>query len=146
MNCYSCERNLSAYVDDQLSHDERVELETHLSECESCRTEYESHQVTWEAATSLRSGAAREELWTSIEQQLRQDPPSLTLEDVALMIKGLATEVQILRQTVDEMRRDIAQTDLPAAEDDVREHGGIRIRPNLFPVGTRRSSGYAASS
>ena len=136
MNCFTCERNLSAYVDDQLSHDERLELEAHLSECESCRTEYESHQTSWEAATSLPDGAAPEDLWTGIEQELRQDPPGLSLEDVALMIKGLASEVQILRQEVDEMRRELFRSEWPIGEDEVREYGGIRVRSNPFATGT----------
>ncbi len=146
MNCFSCERNLSAYIDDHLSHDERVELEAHLSECDRCRTEYESHQTAWEVATALPGGAAPRNLWHGIKQELAQKPPSLTLDDVALMIKGLASEVHSLRQSVDEMRRDIARTEWSGAEEDARGHGDIRVRPIPFPAGTLRSSGYGASS
>ena len=146
MNCFTCERNLSAYVDDQLSHDERVELEAHVSECEPCRAELEAHQATWEAATSLSAGAAPKELWPGIEQQLQQEPATITLEEVALMIKGLASEVQSLRQTVDDMRREIAQTEWSPGEEDTRRHGDIRVRPIPFPAGTLRSSSYGTGS
>ena len=48
MNCFACERNLSAYLDDELPMDERLEIEAHLDACERCRAEFESHQGTWE--------------------------------------------------------------------------------------------------
>jgi hypothetical protein len=41
MNCELCKMKLSEYIDDMLSENERKEIEKHISECESCKAEYE---------------------------------------------------------------------------------------------------------
>ena len=70
MNCFQCERNLSAYLDDELPMDERLEIETHLDGCDACRAEFASHQTAWEAAHRVAAEAAPDGLWNGIAEQL----------------------------------------------------------------------------
>ena len=42
MNCDHCKNRLSAFIDSELTVDERLELQDHLMICPSCRTEFES--------------------------------------------------------------------------------------------------------
>ena len=58
MNCFTCENNLSAYVDDELTTDVRRDIEAHLDTCEKCHQEYETLLSTWELAGDMRTEAA----------------------------------------------------------------------------------------
>jgi hypothetical protein len=69
--------------------------------------------TAWEAAEDLRSEEAPEGLWQGIDSELQQKGPDTTLEDLALIVRGLAGEVRDLRQAVDELRRDL---EAPAAQ------------------------------
>jgi len=128
MNCFTCERNLSAYVDDELSPETRLEVEAHLAECEKCRQDYETHVVAWEAAGRLRPEAAPGDLWREIESELANSGSSTTTDDLALIVRGLAEEVRDLKRSVELLRQDVASV-RPAAEteggperDEVREN------------------------
>ena len=70
MNCSSCERLISAYIDDELDQARRVEIEEHLDGCEKCRSESENHMAAWEAAGDLRSRSAPDGLWSEIESEI----------------------------------------------------------------------------
>jgi len=145
MNCFSCERNLSAYLDDELPADERLEVEAHLDECQACRREFELHEKAWEAAGAATAGAAPDGLWQAVERDLERDEPAITLEQVALMVKGLASEIQDLRRAVDALRRQLEQEEwaeraAEAAEAE-REYGEIRVSRNPFrPTGRPREA------
>ena len=135
MNCFTCERHLSAYIDDELPAPSRRELEIHLDECPRCRAEFEAHQVAWEAAHQLRAEAPPEGLWEAISSQLEQPGPSTRLEDLALMLRGLAAQVQDLQRGLDELRQDLDST----AESELPRQG-IRMRTNPFTPGQQRES------
>jgi hypothetical protein len=107
MTCFTCENNLSAYIDDELNTDVRREIETHLDTCEKCRSEYETHMATWENAGNMRTEAAPDDLWKTIETDLKQQTTHTSTEDLALMVRGLASDIRDLKQTVDQLRRDI---------------------------------------
>ncbi len=145
MNCFTCERNLSAYLDDELPMDERLEVETHLDECEACRAEFELHQKAWEASGAAVAGAAPEGLWQGVERELEADESSTSLDEVALMVKGLASEIHDLRRTVDGLRRQLEQAEWAerGAEMDEaeREYGEIRVSASPFrPTGRPREA------
>lgn len=145
MNCFTCERNLSAYLDDELAMDERLEVEAHLDECEACRGEFELHQKAWEAAGAATAGAAPDGLWQGVERELEADGSSTSLEEVALMVKGLASEIQDLRRAVDGLRRQLEQAEWEERATEVaeleREHGDIRVSANPFrPAGRPREA------
>lgn len=143
MNCFQSERNLSAYLDDELPMDERLEVETHLEECETCRAEFESHQAAWEAAHQVAAEAAPDGLWQGIESQIREHGPQAGLEELSLMVKGLASEIQDLRRTVDGLRRMFEQAEWaePGVTDAYgRETEDIRMRSNPFRVGPPREA------
>ncbi|MFC1526702.1 anti-sigma factor family protein [Candidatus Latescibacterota bacterium] len=145
MNCFTCERNLSAYLDDELPMDERLEVEAHLDECEACRGEFELHQKAWEAAGTTATGAAPDGLWQGIERELQADESSTSLEEVALMVKGLASEIQDLRRTVDALRLQLEQGEWEERATEVaeseREVGDIRVTTHRFrPTGRPREA------
>jgi hypothetical protein len=143
MNCFQCERNLSAYLDDELRADERDELEVHLDACETCRAEFESQQAAWEAAQATTAEAAPEALWHGIEDQLRGDGGQAGLQELNLMVKGLSADVQDLRRTVDDLRRLVERAWADEAEDDTdgRVPGErIRVRANPFRPGVPREA------
>lgn len=119
MNCAACERNLSAYIDDELTTEMRLEIDGHLDECASCRAEFESHQTAWETANAVQTGRAPEGMWQAIETEVEPESGGTGLEDLGLMIRGLAGEVQDLRRAVDDLRRDMEETEL----DEEREAG-----------------------
>lgn len=135
MNCFTCERHLSAYIDDELPPQSRRELETHLDECPRCRAEFEAHQIAWEAAHQLRAEAAPEGLWEAISSHLEKPVESTRLEDLALMLRGLAAQVQDLQRSVGELRQDLGSTAEPEPQ-----RGGIRVRTNPFAPGQLRES------
>jgi len=112
MNCFTCENNLSAYIDDEVSTDVRREMETHLDGCEKCREEYETMLATWELAGDMRTEGAPERLWKAVEGELGQKGQNqTTTEDLALIVRGLASEVRDLKQAVEGMRRDMEERD-----------------------------------
>ena len=130
MNCFSCERNLSAYIDDEAPNDVRLEIEAHLDNCQICRGEYESHLATWETIHTVPAGATPDGLFEDIQAQLGPGAAATSLEDVALMIRGLASEIQDLHRTVEQLRQDVEELDWteerPAAETRT-EREGIRV-------------------
>ena len=142
MNCFACERNLSAYLDDELSNEERREIEGHLEQCDRCRVEFDTHQLTWEIAGGLQAGLAPDGLWRGIEQQMQtarqSTSPNSSLDELALMIKGLATEVQEMRRTVDALRDKVYRAEGSEGELPGRDFEGIRVRSAPFATGTPR--------
>lgn len=136
MNCAACERHLSAYLDDELALETRLELEAHLDQCEVCHGELEQHQAAWEAAQTAATGSAPERLWSAVEEAL--DSPgaeATTLENLALMIRGLAGEMQDLRREVRALRR--AQEERTAAGEAEGEEQ-IRVQQRRFAPGRPR--------
>jgi len=108
MNCFTCENNLSAYIDDEITTDVRREMEAHLDTCETCHKEYETLLSSWELAGDMRTEAAPDGLWQSVEAELKQkNNTQTTTEDLALIVRGLASEVRDLKQAVDGLRRDL---------------------------------------
>lgn len=139
MNCFTCERHLSAYIDDELPAQSRRELEAHLDECPRCRAEFEAHQVAWETAHQVCAEAAPEGLWEAISSQLEKPAESTRLDDLALMLRGLAAQVQDLQRSVDGLRQEMEEAEAwPADQAPVRQ--GIRVRANPFVPGPPRES------
>ncbi len=119
MNCFMCENNLSAYIDDEITTDVRREMEAHLDVCETCRKEYESLLSTWELAGDMRTEVAPDGLWQGVEAELKQKRhDQTTTEDLALIVRGLVSEIRDLKQTVEAMRQDV---ETRQQGDDVRD-------------------------
>lgn len=107
MNCFACESNLSAYIDDELIADVRRAIETHLDTCESCRKAYEAHLAVWERAGNLRTAGAPDNLWKAVEAEIQSKDRGAPIEELALMVRGLAGEIRDLKRTVENLRRDM---------------------------------------
>ena len=127
MTCFTCERNLSAYIDDELTANARLEVASHLEMCERCRKDYETHLAAWEAAGLVRSGNAPDGLWDRIESDVRKQPPATTVEDLALIVRELAGEIRELRQTVEGLRQDLRSARTRIVQDAEQPGGGLRV-------------------
>ncbi|MEW6751978.1 MAG: zf-HC2 domain-containing protein [Candidatus Latescibacterota bacterium] len=136
MNCAACERHLSAYIDDELGAEVRLEIESHLDACAACRRDLHEHLVAWEAALQIVPGRAPERLWEGVTAALEEAPASATtLEDLALMLRGLAGQVQDLQREVAALRREVAAG---AGEREAEED--IRVQTRPFAAGRRREA------
>lgn len=116
MDCFTCERNISAYIDDELTGETRVEMESHLASCAACRQEYETDLTLWEAARQLPAEAAPDSLWPAIESQVETRAGGTSTDDLALIVRGLAEEVRDLKHTVHMLRQDLELTRRPESE------------------------------
>ncbi len=67
MNCQWIQQNLSAYIDNELPENQREMVESHLSTCSQCKTEFESISYAWDTLSS----------WET-------EPPPLHLKDSIL--------------------------------------------------------------
>jgi len=138
MNCATCERNLSAYIDDEVTSEMRLEMEGHLDECDRCRGEFESHQAAWEATHQAQAGRAPEGMWEGIAAELGQEMEGgASLDELALMIRGLAGEVQDLRREVTTLRRELAVSEW---EEEPEDEEDIRLRGRRFTARPREAS------
>ena len=142
MNCPACQRHLTAYIDDEVSAELRHEIETHLDGCQECRGEFETHQTALEAASSIGTGSPRRDLWQGIADQL--EPGGTTVEDMALMIRGLARQVESLEQTVNGLRRDLSEEE---EQEEVQSWSrtDIRVRSKPVPAGKMRPASIPAT-
>ncbi|WP_343075957.1 anti-sigma factor family protein [Armatimonas rosea] len=69
MSCRHCRERLSAYLDSELSPDEREGVQSHLDSCAACTVEYRALAETKRALASLGARVSREE----IERLLQTD-------------------------------------------------------------------------
>jgi anti-sigma factor RsiW len=130
MNCFACEKNISAYIDDELTQDTRIEMESHLSDCDACRDEYESQLSTWEAVADVGSAPAPDNLWRGIETELEQTGHvGTTIDDLALIVRGLADEVRQLRLEVRGLQHEVDDRSYSEADMPVSDSGERRVRP-----------------
>ncbi len=72
MFCRNVRNNLSAYLQGELEPGKASSIESHLVKCPSCRKESETIQEGIRMAERLPLVAAPEELWQTIEEQLRK--------------------------------------------------------------------------
>jgi hypothetical protein len=128
MECFSCERNLSAYIDDELTNETRVEIDSHLASCDACRKEYETHLAAWETAQRIPGESAPDGLWSAIESQIETRSAGTSTEDLALIVRGLAEEVRDLKHTVQMLRRDLEIVQRPEPEE---ERAGFPVHQRL---------------
>jgi hypothetical protein len=131
------ERHISAYIDDELSVETRREMEAFMDQDQEARAEFETHLAAWEAAQEVPVGRAPEDLWSSIEAALQAQGTGASLEDLALMLRGLAGEVRELRRAVDGLRRDLEEA---GWEEEREAAGDIRVRASIAPDRPRRGS------
>ena len=98
------ERNLSAYIDDELTPETRREMETYMDANEEARKDYETHLAAWEAAGYIRAEPASDAIWRTVESSLNQH--NTTTENLALIVRGLASEVRDLKAAVENLRQE----------------------------------------
>jgi hypothetical protein len=64
---------LSAFVNQELSAEDRQTIAEHLLHCESCRSEYQQAKLGSGLASRLTAADAPENVWTLIESEIRGD-------------------------------------------------------------------------
>ena len=72
MFCRNVRNNLSAYLQGELTPGRAISIETHLAKCSSCRSELEAIQNGIRMAERLKPVPPPQELWQSIEEQIRK--------------------------------------------------------------------------
>ncbi len=83
---------LSEYLDDELSAEERRELDVHLQQCGDCSTTLNELRQVVARAAALPSSPPEADLWTGIAEQTRTHPrfsftlPQLAAAALALMV------------------------------------------------------------
>jgi len=82
MNTGHYKDQLSAFVDQELSKEDRQTVAEHLMQCDSCRREHDRIRLGAGLAASLEKTDAPETVWRSIENEL-SGPRSPTLETFA---------------------------------------------------------------
>lgn len=78
MNCSETQELLSAFVDDELSHDLRESVRRHTLECALCSEELASFSAISAMAKQLPLPAAPPEIWTRLSQELDATAPRRT--------------------------------------------------------------------
>jgi hypothetical protein len=63
-------KQISAFVDQELSKDERQEIAAHLMHCDSCRREHDAVKTGAGIASRLKAADASEQMWSLIEADL----------------------------------------------------------------------------
>ena len=63
MRCEEIRPYLMAYLDGEIEHKKKLEIEGHLSECESCRREYQSFVKLKEVTDKMKLADLSDQLW-----------------------------------------------------------------------------------
>ena len=129
MNCPACQRQLTAYIDDEVTAELRLDIEAHLDDCSGCRREFDTYQAAFEVTTSSPNEGPRRDLWEGIAAKL--EPGGATNEDLALMIRGLARQVESLEREVAALRVGIEEEEEHSA-DQGWSRSDIKVRSKLF--------------
>jgi predicted anti-sigma-YlaC factor YlaD len=65
MTCEEMKPLLMAYLDGEIEHERKPEVEKHLSQCENCRQEYRSFAKLKEVTDSMKFADLSDRLWAS---------------------------------------------------------------------------------
>ncbi len=92
MKCNDVERLMAAYLDNEVTPDEREEIQDHLSSCQHCREGLEELTVTQAYLretfqTATKTVIASSDTWEKIDQRLGADEQPLFF--ISRWIKGL---------------------------------------------------------
>ena len=63
MKCEETRSYLMAYLDGEIEHGKKLEIEKHLSECEKCRKEYQSYVKLKEVTDRMKFADLSDQLW-----------------------------------------------------------------------------------
>lgn len=85
MKCSHVKELLSAYYDEALVNDQRIEVSTHLETCEECTKELAAYKKLSGMAKALTTPAPPKHIWNELERQLDSncDSPEIAEPEVA---------------------------------------------------------------
>jgi predicted anti-sigma-YlaC factor YlaD len=73
MKCTIYQELISAWLDDEISSFEKLELQKHLDQCPSCRAIWKSVSYLQEQILRLTDPDVPDELWNRITEEIRKD-------------------------------------------------------------------------
>ena len=137
MKCEEAREHLSAYLDDMLEQDIRVQLEDHLKKCEGCNTELSDLKSLIDSVSSLDQVTAP---WDFLDNVKRRLEPRFNLPKfikaiflplqikipiqaatVAVSVLLVLVMVQQLKRSTDEFPRPMVSKPINRAEDSKKE-------------------------
>ncbi len=63
MNCEDIQKLMMAYLDEEISENEKDLVEKHLAECEKCRAEFDSFTQLKEVTDKVKLADLKEDIW-----------------------------------------------------------------------------------
>ena len=73
MNCQECEKNLSRYIDEELSLEQRGNVETHLAACASCREAYRTLSNVWDVLEEIPGAVSDHYFYTRLRSRMSSE-------------------------------------------------------------------------
>ena len=73
MDCKLCERELEAYLQDRLPHEERFQIEAHLRECDSCSQSLFLEKLALEAILAEKAMLPASSLSDRIMEKIQEE-------------------------------------------------------------------------
>jgi len=89
MNCDECLELTDKYIDNELSSDERTEIEKHISECESCRKEYEFAEGIMRAIHNMPEITPSADFLDKVNKRLDKELEKEKKNKIYNWVKGL---------------------------------------------------------
>ena len=89
-HCASILRNLSAYLDNELSPPLATEVEQHLAECPRCRKELAIQKGIWDSLTAFTTPEPSDALETAVFRQIAKAEKPLLPRRMVLFPAGAA--------------------------------------------------------
>jgi len=90
--CKQIEKLISAYVDGELSPDQKARVEAELKQCEGCRAEYDSllrmRAMVWEVFQQDLRGAGERSVWDQVEARIDSLEAAGGRSGVAAAVRG----------------------------------------------------------
>ena len=150
MNCQRIQRMFSAFVDQELSGSEQIQVQDHIRYCEACRIELESIEAVKKIASQLRPLEVSEDLLQKmmVEAVKKPDRKKEVLRSAAMATVAVACGALLGLSLLS--RVNTVQIAAPGDRDDARQgeyvtdravysndYFGTNIAPTV-PVSTRQ--------
>jgi len=100
MDCKFTERNLSEYLEGELTAQQVLELEGHLNACEPCRRHLNKYQRLLSACRALPDYEARQELWSRIKPRIHEPDKKTVALPIGLLGQARDPLVVLLERLV----------------------------------------------
>jgi len=73
INCYQCQEQISAYIDQEISYQQRGEFEQHIAQCANCRAQFQSIQAARQCLRELPEVQVSDQFFNHLQQRILAD-------------------------------------------------------------------------